>query len=90
MKAQLTLIAAIDQNRLLANEHRIPWHLPRDIAHFRNYTKEKWLLLGRRTFEEMRGWFRAGHTPLVLTRHPDYVPEIGRTFGSGSVPGPRP
>ncbi|MEI6536777.1 MAG: dihydrofolate reductase [Verrucomicrobiaceae bacterium] len=68
MKPQLTLIAAMDENRLLANEHGIPWHLPRDVAHFREYTKDKWLLLGRRTFEEMRGWFRTGHVPLVLTR----------------------
>lgn len=78
MKPLLTLIAAMDENRLLANEHGIPWHLPRDVAHFREYTKDKWLLLGRRTFEEMRGWFREGHTPLVLTRQHDYTPKIGR------------
>ena len=36
MKPLLTLIAAMDENRLLANEHGIPWHLPRDVAHFRD------------------------------------------------------
>ena len=82
MKPKLTLIAAMDENRLLANEHGIPWHLPRDVAQFREYTKDKWLLLGRRTFEEMRGWFREGHAPLVLTRQRDYVPDIGRTVAT--------
>lgn len=82
MKPKLTLIAAMDGNRLLANEHGIPWHLPRDVTHFREYTKDKWLLLGRRTFEEMRGWFREGHMPLVLTRQNDFNPSIGCTVAT--------
>ena len=82
MKPQFTLIAAMDANRLLANEHGIPWHLPRDVAQFREYTKDKWLLLGRRTFEEMRGWFTEGHMPLVLTRQNDFVPGIGRVVAT--------
>lgn len=78
----LSLIAAIDENRLLANEHRIPWHLPRDIAHFRHATRDKWLLLGRKTFEEMLGWFRPGHTPLVLSGQCGWDPPIGRLVSS--------
>ncbi len=72
----------MDENSLLANERGIPWHLPRDVAYFREYTKDKWLLLGSRTFEEMRGWFRAGHMPLVLTRQRDYVPEAGHSVAT--------
>ncbi len=82
MKPLLTLIAAMDENRLLANEHGIPWHLPCDVAHFRQYTTDKWLLLGRRTFEEMRGWFRPGHTPLVLTRQHEFNTGIERTVAT--------
>ena len=72
----------MDENRLLANEHGIPWHLSRDIAHFRAYTQNKWLLLGRRTFEEMRGWFNDSHMPLVLTSQCGYDPAIGRAVAS--------
>lgn len=72
----------MDENRLLANEHGIPWHLPRDVAQFREYTKDKWLLLGRRTFEEMRGWFTGGHMPLVLTRQNDFIPGIGHAVAT--------
>lgn len=82
MKPVLTLIAAMDENRLLADERGIPWHLPRDIAHFRDYTTGKWLLVGRRTFGEMRGWFREGHTPLVLTSQCGWDPDIGRVVSS--------
>jgi dihydrofolate reductase len=78
----LTLIAAIDENRLLADERHIPWKLPRDVAHFREYTANKWLLLGRTTYEEMRGWFRPGHFPLVLSSRCGWDPEIGRVVSS--------
>jgi dihydrofolate reductase len=77
----LTLIAATDENGLLADEGGIPWHLPKDIAHFRRYTQGKWLLLGRRTFEEMRGWFK-DHTPLVLSSTCGYDPDIGHVVAS--------
>lgn len=79
---KLTLIAAMDENRLLAGDCGIPWHLPRDIAHFRASTKGRWLLLGRRTFGEMRGWFRRDHTPLVLTSRCGWDPDIGRAVSS--------
>ncbi|HSI63546.1 MAG TPA: dihydrofolate reductase [Candidatus Saccharimonadia bacterium] len=78
----LTLIAAIDDNRLLADERGIPWKLPRDVAHFREYTTDKWLLLGRTTYEEMQGWFQPGHVPLVLSSRCGWDPKIGRVVSS--------
>jgi dihydrofolate reductase len=78
----LTLIAAIDENRLLADARGLPWKLPRDVAHFREYTTDKWLLLGRTTYEEMHGWFRPGHHPLVLSSRCGWDPEIGRVVSS--------
>ena len=56
----VTLIAAMDQNRLIGTGcGGLPWSdIPRDKQHFREYTLGKNLLIGRRTFEEMQGWFR--------------------------------
>jgi len=81
-KPVLSLVAAIDENRLLAVGNKIPWHLPRDVTHYRAYTLKKWLLLGRRTYGQMRGWFKEGHFPLVLTHNPDWHPELGRAVAS--------
>ena len=67
MTPALTLIAAVSADGFISREKGVPWDLPRDRAHFRAQTAGKWLLLGRRTYDEMRGWFR-DHTPLVLTR----------------------
>lgn len=36
------------------------------------------MLLGRRTFEEMSGWFQT-QTPIVLTRDPNYVVKNGHS-----------
>jgi len=72
---QVSLIAAMDRERLMGSAAgHLPWRLPRDIAHFRAATAGKWLLLGRRTYEEMDGWF-TDQTPLVLSRDPDYRPQ---------------
>jgi dihydrofolate reductase len=78
----LSLVAAIDENRLLAVKNKIPWHLPRDVAFYRAYTLKKWLLVGRRTYGQMRGWFKEGHFPLVLTHRTDWQPELGRAVGN--------
>jgi len=72
----------MDPNHLLADARGIPWKLPHDVAHFRDYTRGKWLLLGRRTFAEMRGWFDSGHTPLVLSSSCGWDPDIGRVVAS--------
>ncbi|MDB6132195.1 MAG: dihydrofolate reductase [Verrucomicrobiales bacterium] len=65
---RLVLIAAISQNRVLAADGKIPWRMPRDTAHFRARAAGHWLLLGRRTFEQMRGWFKPDQVLLVLTK----------------------
>ena len=77
----LTLIAAVSEDGFISRGQGVPWKLPADVAHFRAYTAGKWLLLGRRTYEEMVGWFR-DHTPLVLSRDENFVPTIGQRVGS--------
>lgn len=63
----VTLIAAHSANRVLSAGGLIPWHLPDDAAHFRRCSEGKWLLVGRRTYDQMHGWFRPGQTPVVVT-----------------------
>ena len=62
----------------------VPWDLPGDREHFRAFTKGKWLLVGRTTYEEMTGWFDEGRMPLVLTRQSGYQSQSGRTVGSAA------
>ncbi len=65
-------IAAMGEGRVLSDaETGIPWDLPRDRAFFRQQTQGEKLLLGRVTYDEMRGWFREGHLPCVVSRTPE-------------------
>ena len=64
---KVSMIAAMAAERVIGTGDGIPWHLPRDQEHFRAYAAGKAMLLGRRTYEEMIGWFTT-QTPIVLTR----------------------
>jgi dihydrofolate reductase len=81
MTTLLTLIAAVSEDGFISRGQGVPWKLPADVAHFRAYTTGKWLLLGRRTYEEMLGWFR-DHMPLVLSRDQEFVTTIGQRVSS--------
>lgn len=80
-RPRLTLIAAVSEDGFISRGQGVPWDLPRDRVHFRAATAGKWLLIGRRTYKEMLGWFR-DHTPLVLTRDPAFIPPIGKPVQS--------
>jgi dihydrofolate reductase len=77
----ITLIAAMSEDGLISLGRGVPWDLPGDREHFRSYTRGKWLLVGRSTYEEMSGWFD-DHVPLVLTRNPACQPPVGRAVSS--------
>jgi len=81
MTTLLTLIAAVSEDGFISRGQGVPWKLPADVAHFRAYTTGKWLLLGRRTYEERLGWFR-DHMPLVLSRDQEFVTTIGQRVSS--------
>lgn len=65
---KVSLIAAVARNGVIGSSGGgLPWKLPRDARHFRSHTSGKWMLLGRKTYLEMAGWF-TDQTPIVLSR----------------------
>jgi dihydrofolate reductase len=70
----VSIIAAMDRNRLIGKENRLPWHLPADLAHFKQVTMSKPIIMGRKTFESI-GRALPGRTNIVLTRSPDFNAE---------------
>ncbi|MCB1231898.1 MAG: dihydrofolate reductase [Verrucomicrobiae bacterium] len=76
---KVSMIAAMDRHRVIAKpEGGLPWKLPRDVKRFRDYCAGKHLLVGRRTFEEMDGWF-TDHKPIVLTHSREHDTGLGQT-----------
>lgn len=63
----ISLIAAMSANRVIGNAGKIPWKLPADMKHFRDVTKGKPIIMGRRTFESI-GHALPERTNIVMTR----------------------
>lgn len=70
----VSIIAAMDRNRLIGNKNQLPWHLPADLAHFKQVTMGKPVIMGRKTYESI-GRPLPGRTNIVLTRSSDFHPE---------------
>ncbi|MCW8942216.1 MAG: type 3 dihydrofolate reductase [Gammaproteobacteria bacterium] len=66
----ISLITAMDRNRLIGNNNQLPWHLPADFAHFKSVTMGKPVIMGRKTYESI-GKPLPGRTNIVLSRDPD-------------------
>jgi dihydrofolate reductase len=77
----LTLVAIVSADGFISTGKGVPWNLPRDKEHFRRVTSGQWVLVGRRTYEEMIGWF-GDRRPLVLTRDHYFRPPVGQAVAS--------
>jgi len=67
---KLSLIWAMDRNRLIGRNNALPWKLPADMVWFKKNTMGKPILMGRKTYESI-GRPLPGRTNLILTRQPD-------------------
>jgi dihydrofolate reductase len=70
----ISLIAALDRNRLIGADGRLPWHLPADLARFKRLTLGKPVLMGRRTFESI-GRALPGRHNIVVSGDPGFIAE---------------
>ena len=63
----ISLIAAMDKNRLIGANNGLPWHLPADFSHFKKVTMNKPIVMGRKTFESI-GKPLPGRQNIVISR----------------------
>lgn len=71
---QLALVCALSRNRTIGMDNRLPWHLPRDLAHFKAVTLGHPIIMGRRTFDSI-GRALPGRSNIVVSRQSDWVRE---------------
>lgn len=65
----LSLIVAMTKNHVIGKDNQMPWHLPADLAWFRQNTTGKPVIMGRKTFESI-GRPLPKRTNIVLSRQP--------------------
>ncbi len=63
----VSLIVAVSDNAVIGRDGGLPWHLPRDLRHFKSTTMGHHLIIGRRTWDEV-GKPLPGRTMVVVTR----------------------
>ena len=68
MTKKIIAIWAEDENRLIGIDGGLPWHLPKELKHFKETTMGQALLMGRVTFDGMNRRILPGRETLILTR----------------------
>ena len=71
MTTSLTLVVAIDAQRGIGVDNKLPWHLPEDLAHFKRITSGHPIIMGRKTFDSI-GRALPNRRNIVITRNPDW------------------
>lgn len=63
----ITLVAAMGRNRAIGLDGVLPWHLPRELRHFKEITMGRPIVMGRRTWQSI-GRALPGRQNVVVTR----------------------
>lgn len=67
----ISLVVACSLNKVIGNNNKLPWHISRDLKRFKELTKNKIVVMGRKTYESI-GHPLIDRTNIVLTRKKDY------------------
>jgi dihydrofolate reductase len=67
----ISQIVAVSLNNVIGKDNGLPWHMPTDMAYFKNTTWGHHIVTGRRNYEA-EGKALPGRVNIVLTRNPDF------------------
>jgi dihydrofolate reductase len=71
---EIILVLARASNGVIGVDGKLPWHIPADLRHFKQLTKGRPMIMGRKTFDSLPGLLE-GRRHIVLTRDPDWAEE---------------
>ncbi len=64
------MIVATSQNHVIGLKNKLPWHLPKDLQHFKKVTWGHPVIMGRKTFHSLGIYKPLPHrTNIVLSRN---------------------
>lgn len=73
-RPQISIIAAMAENRVIGRDNELPWRLPADLRHFKALTIGKPIIMGRKTWESLPGLL-PDRPHIVITGEQDYQAE---------------
>ena len=65
------LVAAVAANGIIGANGRLPWHIPEELQHFKKLTLGHPVIMGRRTWESLKGPLPQREN-IVVSRTPGY------------------
>lgn len=71
---QLSIIVAMDRNRVIGKDDTLPWHISADLKNFKKITMGKPIVMGRKTHESI-GRPLPGRENIIITRDKTYQAE---------------
>lgn len=82
-----TIIAAKSDNNVIGKDNDLVWHMPADLKFFKDKTRGKFVIMGRKTFASIGNKPLPGRPTIIVTRNPDFesdccwvVNDINRAF----------
>ena len=70
----ITVVVAMGLNREIGVDNQLPWHLPKDLKHFKEITSGHPIIMGRKTYESI-GKPLPNRTNIVISRKKDWFEE---------------
>lgn len=72
--AEVIIIAALADNRVIGLDNGLCWHIPEDLTRFRQLTAGNSVIMGRRTWDSLPASVRPlpGRENIVVSRRADY------------------
>lgn len=87
----VSLIAAMSENRVIGRDGQLPWRLPDDLRHFKELTVDHTVIMGRRTFDEIKRPLD-NRRNVVITRNKEFraqavtvVPSLKEALALGAT-----
>lgn len=63
----ITILVAFDDNRVIGNNGKLPWHIPKDLELFKKRTWGHPVIMGRKTWESLPKKPLPGRTNIILS-----------------------
>lgn len=71
IQQNFAIIVAMDKNRVIGKDGKMPWHIPGDLKNFRQLTMGNPIVMGRKTHQSI-GKILDGRENVILTRNTDF------------------
>jgi dihydrofolate reductase len=72
---EIIIVAALAKNRAMGLNNNLPWHLPKDFAHFKALTSGHPIIMGRKTLESLPAKLK-NRDHIVVTKNIAYRPKF--------------